>query len=387
MSRRVLITGARAAAALDLARDFAAAGWEAHLADCVPARMASWSRAPARVHRYPAPRYQSAAFRERIVELVETLGIDLVVPTCEEVFHLAAPAVQGLLEARLFASPLSTLRRLHDKLAFARHCAAFGLPVPVSRPIDSARELAGFAATSRDWVFKPRFGRFGDSTRVAPGPEELIAITPGPDAPWMAQQRIIGEETCFYAVAHRGELVAFAAYGSEWRLQGGASYAFDPLTSQRERRLRDIAARLARSAEIHGQFACDVMFDTAGSPFLLECNPRATSGVHLLVGAGHLAPAMADGVPAPGAPPSAACYLGPAMLLLGLPRALRDAKARQWWRCLASGHDAISRPGDRRPFLGALVDAAAFTLAGFKRSISTNAATTHDLEWNGEELP
>ncbi|WP_136068794.1 ATP-grasp domain-containing protein [Modicisalibacter radicis] len=387
MPRRVLITGARAAAALDLARDFAAAGWEPHLADCVPARMASWSRAPARVHRYPAPRHQSAAFRERIVELVDTFDIELVVPTCEEVFYLAAPAMQGRLEARLCASPLPTLRRLHDKLAFARHCAASGLPVPASHPIDSVRDLTDFADTSRDWVFKPRFGRFGDRTRVAPGPCELTAITPGPDAPWMAQQRIIGEEACFYAVARRGELVAFAAYGSEWRLQGGASYAFDPLTSQRERVLSDIAARLARSAGIHGQFACDVMFDTAGSPFLLECNPRATSGVHLLAGAGDLARAMADGVPAPGASPSATCYLGPAMLLLGLPRALRDTKVRQWWRCLVSGHDAISRPGDRRPFFGALVDAAAFTLAGVMRNISTNAATTHDLEWNGEELP
>ena len=386
MARRVLITGARAVAALDIARDFAAAGWVPHLADSVPVRMASWSKAPAQVHRYPAPRQQGAAFRARIVELVDTFGFERVVPTCEEVFHLAAPALQRRLGERLFVPNLATLRQLHDKFAFARHCGEWGLPMPESHPIDCIEELERFASTSRKWVFKPRFSRFGDSALVAPDRRALAAITPSHDAPWMAQARIHGEEVCFHCVAHRGELVAFAAYRSSWRLGGGAGYSFEPAADQHREALRKIAARLAQCAVIHGQFACDAMFDEAGVAYLLECNPRATSGVHLLTDAGHLAHAIGDGIAAPEAAPRT-LYLGPAMVVFGLPQAVRGARMRDWWRCVATGRDVVSRSGDRWPLLGALCDAASFSLMGFKHNISTNAAATYDLEWNGEELP
>ena len=386
MVRRVLITGARAVAALDLARDFAAAGWEPHLADSVPVRMARWSKAPARVHRYPAPRQQGAAFRAGIVELVETFGFEKVVPTCEEAFHLAAPALQRQLGERLFVPNLATLRQLHDKLAFARLCGQWGLPVPESHPIDSVEDLNRFASRSRQWVFKPRFSRFGDRALIAPERPALATITPSPGTPWMAQARLHGEEVCFHGVAQRGEVVAFAAYRAHWRLNGGAGYAFAPVADHHRQTLRALATRLAQCAAIHGQFACDAVFDETGVAHLLECNPRATSGVHLLAGEGHLARAIGDGIAAPGAAPCT-LYLGPAMVVFGLPQAVRGARMRDWWRCMATGCDVVSRPGDRWPALGALCDAATFALMGLKHNISTNAATTYDLEWNGEELP
>ena len=43
-ARRVLLTGARAPIALDLARQFAAAGWQVHTADSQPAHATSARR-------------------------------------------------------------------------------------------------------------------------------------------------------------------------------------------------------------------------------------------------------------------------------------------------------------------------------------------------------
>lgn len=386
VARRVLITGARAAAALDVARDFAAAGWEPHLADCVSVRMARWSKTPARIHHYPSPRKNGDAFRKAILDMVETFDFELIVPTCEEVFHLAAPILQAQLKHRLFASNLATLRRLHDKLAFANDCAEWGLSVPESHMISSAIELSRFESQSCDWVFKPRYSRFGDNALIGPEPDALAKIKPDADKPWMVQARVIGEEACFHAIAYKGRLVAFAAYGSDWRLSGGARYAFEPISDQRNTALRDIAERLALHANIHGQFACDVMFDEMNTPFLLECNPRATSGVHMLAGAGDLARAISDGIASPQTK-SRIFYLAPAMFVFGFSHALRCGKLPAWQQCLVAGSDVISRPGDRWPFVGALVDAVSFTWTGLARNISTNAATTFDLEWNGEELP
>lgn len=74
------------------------------------------------------------------------------------------------------------------------------------------------------------------------------------------------------------------------------------------------------------------------------------------------------------------------MWVLGLPLAIRTGRLREWCVTITKGRDAISRPGDRAPALGALVDAAAFAFKGLAMGISTNAATTCDIEWNGEDL-
>lgn len=55
MADTILITGARSAVALDLARDFAAGGFQVHMADCSSSFLSRWSKIPTRVHRAPTP--------------------------------------------------------------------------------------------------------------------------------------------------------------------------------------------------------------------------------------------------------------------------------------------------------------------------------------------
>ncbi|MBV7256127.1 ATP-grasp domain-containing protein [Pacificimonas sp. WHA3] len=382
MGKAVLITGARAAAALDMARDFTTAGWDVHLADSVPVRMARWSSVPATHHLYPAPRQEGTAFQACIERLVDAHHIDLIVPTCEEVFHLAAPALTEAIGDRLFAPDVGMLAKLHDKLQFAQAAAEWGLTSPESHVIDSAEDLERFATNSRDWVFKPRMSRFGEQTLVAPEARALELVNP---QGWMAQKYVRGEEACVHAVAHNGELVACSSYSSRWRLNGGASFVFEPLDEARHEQLLEVAKTLIERGALHGQFGFDVIFDESGRPNLLECNPRATSGVHLLVGDGQLARSIGLGEPTPETPPET-CYLGLAMVLFGLPQAFANGRLCEWRETWQKGRDVLSRSSDRKPILGALIDAGLFALTGFKHGMSTNAATTYDIEWNGEEF-
>lgn len=381
----MLITGARSAAALDIARDFCAAGWRVHLADSTISRMARWSSLDIFHHRYPAPRQQGAAFRKWVVGAVGEFAVDLVVPTCEEVFHLANPAMHNALGERLFAPAAATLRQLHDKLLFAQAASDWGIATPDSIALSASEGLGRFLADSTEWVFKPRFTRFGGSTLIGPDARTLVAKAAAIDDGWMAQRRIRGDEASLHFIAHRGTLCALAAYGSGWRLKGGASYAFEPVSQARAEHLRGVAEALVRGGKLHGQFGCDVMFDNTGAAMVIECNPRATSGVHLLANDGALARTIGDGALLPSGEPRAA-YLGPAMIAFGLPRAFASGRLSEWRNSMAAGRDVISRSGDRMPFFGAVVDSAKFSLSGLRKGIGTTAATTHDIEWNGEEF-
>lgn len=386
MVDRVLITGARAAAALDIARDFGRAGYEVHMADCAPARISRWSRAVTRVHRYPSPVRDPGGFARRMLGLTEALDPILVVPTCEEVFHLGRPELAAALGARLFQPPLATLRRLHDKGLFAAMCAESGLPVPETHLIADRTGLARFAAEPGEWVLKARFSRFGTGTLVAPRPDALARIDPRPGR-WIAQRRIAGREISLYAVARGGRLAAFAAYSARWRLDGGASISFDPLEPPIAEAALDIAGRLAAASDLTGQFACDLIVDATDRLWLIECNPRATSGVHLLARDGRLAEAMTGQRDSLLLPDGRSFHLLPALLTYGLGQALRERRLAQWRAQIRVGSDVAGKPGDRGPTFGATVDGLGFIIAGAIGGIGATAATTADIEWNGEDGP
>lgn len=383
MAERVLITGARAVAALDLARSLRAAGYEPHLADCSPAWIARASRTAGPVHRYTSPVDQPAGFARDIRHLITRLDPVRIIPACEEVFHLAALAEADTFPERLFAPRRDQLTTLHAKDRFAALCRSLSLPVPDTTVLVDQAALADVAGRPGDQVFKPVWSRFGVRTLVAPGPAALATLVPTPDAPWVVQRRIIGEEVSFYAVCQEGRIVAFCAYGSDWRLPGGAGYAFRPLPAHRTARLRPLADALAAFAG-SGQIACDAIFDADGQPWLIECNPRATSGIHLFDRAPAFGQAlMGRGMAEPAAGP---CHLSTALWLQGLPTALRRGQLADWRIQRRDGRDALAAPGDPGPRLGALADVAVFGLRAARSGRPLTGAMTADIEWNGQPL-
>lgn len=379
MPERVLITGARAPAALDLARSFKAAGFEVHMADCAPSRMAAFSRAVAKVHRYPSPRADYQGFTRAMLQIIERLGPLLVIPTCEEVFYLAT-----IKSDRVFAPPLPNLRRLHSKYCFAQDLAAAGVSSPQTRRLQNADELHALGDT-RDFVFKPEFSRFGVQTLIGPSRDAALALRPTA-APWVVQKRVHGSETSFYAACVKSRLVAFSAYRSPWKFDGGAGYAFETLDHALHDRLLEIAHVLAAKFVHNGQFACDMIVDATGKPWLIECNPRATSGAHLFDRSAALALAMLGREDSAVFARDARMHVGPALWSYGLADALRRGRLDEWRARRRVSADVISAPADRAPLIGALVDTMRLSLSAAAHGKRLTEMATADIEWNGEAL-
>lgn len=380
MAERVLVTGARAVAALDIARSLRAAGYAPHLADCVPARLARWSNSAGPVRRYASPVRRPAAFAADLRTLIADLDPIWIVPTCEEVFHLSALAAADGWSDRLLAPDPGALATLHAKDRFASLCERLALPVPETRAVTDAAGLAAAVVAMGDVAVKPAWSRFGNRTLISPSPPDVESVRPTPDQPWVVQRRIVGEEVSFYAVCHGGRVVAFAAYGSDWRLPGGAAYAFRPAPDPTASVLRRMADILA--AEVGtGQFACDAIVDAVGRPWLIECNPRATSGVHLFGRGADFGEALVGRGAAEPLPGSR--HVAPALWLYGPGEAHRTGRRTDWTRQRLEGSDALTLPGDRWPLAGALIDTLGFALRAMTQGQSLTAATTADIEWNG----
>lgn len=370
----ILVTGARAPVALDIARSFRAAGHDVHLADSVAAYAARLSQPRFPLHRLPPPRHRFAAFRSALSALVDRLGVTLVVPTCEEVFYVSAAATGAFA---VFAPPIDTLRRLHSKRAFIDLARDAGLCVPDTQSLTDPAHLTGLDLPHL--VLKPEFSRFAAATRVRP--RTVHDVRPTPEHPWVAQRFISGEELCLWSAAIAGRITAAVVYRPVLRHGRSAAYAFEAVDCPAA---VDVARAIAAATDMTGHLSFDLILTADGMALPIECNPRATSGLHLYDEDTLARAILGERQPAP--PPGTRRHLAPAMALLGAPTALATGRIAPFVRTWRSGSDAIGRPGDRWPMIGALVDAARFAALGLSRRRSPTRQTTDDIEWNGEPI-
>ncbi len=380
--KTILITGARAPVALHWARLLHMAGNRVILADSHHFAMARATRFKAAYIRLPPPRNALQAYAEVVERVVKGYSCDLVLPTCEEIFFLAAARDQIGAVIPLAAPPFHLLTRVHDKYSFARMAEGFGADPPKTTLLLNADDRDACRTTSEDLVFKPVWSRFAERVLIRPGRSDLDRILPSSADPWVAQAFLPGEELCCWALAMDGKVLALQAYRPLYRAGKGASLAFEPVTNQPIDRF---VSGFVAANRWTGQISFDFRHDAQGRLSVIECNPRATSGLHYFGASDGLAEALVTGLSAK-ASLSGAMTLPLAMLCYGLPTALRNGALGRWFSDFRSMGDIAAWPGDRsmlRAQLQALTEI--ICIAVLSRS-SLKAAATADIEWNGEPL-
>lgn len=375
----VLITGARAPVAVHLARLFHAAGHRAVLADTQSSPIGRHARLAAAYLRLPPPRRDLGTFAAALAKAAAAQGVDLIIPTCEEVFYLAAARDLAGLAVPVLAPPLPLLTRAHHKGTFAQLATGHGADPPATVTVESATSLHELGSLGGK-VLKPAWSRFASRVLVRPSTAEVAHLGPTPADPWVVQDYLPGEELCAYGLARHGELLAFAAYRPLYRAGLGAGIAFEPVA---EPVAHHFAAGFARSTGWSGQLSFDFRRDAAGALHVIECNPRATSGLHFFGLADGLAEAMLTGRPA--APSQLRTMTLPlAMLAYGLPTALRSGEAGRWWRDFRRFGDILACPGDSRLGLAQVLALGEIAVLAARTGQTLQQAATADIEWNGE---
>lgn len=381
MSRTVLITGARAPVAQDLARACRAAGYDVHLADSAPAHAARALRPAFPVHRLPPPRHAFSAFRSAMRQLVDAIGADRVIPTCEEVFWLSEAASRDGYADLLFAPDLGLLRKLHSKAEFPAFAASLKIAVPETTLVDDPADLPH---PLPDLVLKPEFSRFGSHTLIGPSARQIARLHRSPTCRWVAQRRIRGTEYCSWAALHEGRISAFAAYRPRWRSGRTAAFMVEAVALPV---VREISARIGSATGMTGHLSLDVIVGVDGIAWPIECNPRAVSGLHLFDADPALARAVVEGAASDEPRSGTLRHMGPAMALLGLPNALATGRLGALATDWHNSRDVIDREGEIGVTIGCLADAVGFTLQAVRSARSPAGATTADIEWDGEVMP
>ncbi|WP_245847079.1 carbamoyl-phosphate synthase large subunit [Dietzia natronolimnaea] len=383
---RVLVTSSRNTFALDIIRKLGSRGHTVVASDTYSGATGSHSKYLAGHAVTASPRYDTDQFIRDVNRIVGEYEIDLIIPTFEEVFYLAARAADLPEGVTLFAGSFAKLAQLHDKASFQRLVERSGVPIPETIvATDHASLLAAIDKYPR-YFARAAFSRGGVGLLTNTGPlagkMSVDDCHPTEEQPWLVQPFVDGPMVCTYSTIVDGRVTSHCTYRApeQWAHSTGITFLAVDSTDT-----LDYTRRIVEALDqgFTGQLSFDFV-DDDGQFYAIECNPRPTNGV-ILLSAEELEQALTGQNPEPFVvEPGVERQISLAVLadafaepLKHLPTSLHDLlhvkdvgsgwhdSFAMMWSPATLVHGAKLSHGQRKELLGALGD---------------------DIVWNGEPI-
>ncbi len=358
----ILITGARAPIALEMCRSFKAAGHRVILVDCQYWTIARWSNSVDRYYIVPSPRWNNEGFVTAMVDIINKEKVSHLIPTCEEAIFIAAHRDE--FPCTVWTSTEKTMIGLHNKYNFTQQYTNF-LPIPLTIPVNEFTDWSN----SDTYVFKPIYSRFASSVIINKKIDSNY-FNEGDKKKWIAQKLIKGKEICVYSIWEYGKIKSLALYHPLYRAGKGAGIFFEPMENEA---ISTHVKNFGAAIQYHGQLCFDVIIDQNQEPYFIECNPRGTSGAHLInsgLAEAFLSPTFIE-------PDTNKEYAIKYALALLHPLSFFNRRITQ-------SKDTIFSRKDIKPFLFQALSLLEISYLKLKNNCTWLEATTADIEWNGD---
>jgi len=318
-----VITCARSPLALELARALHRAGHVVFVADSWKVHVCSFSNAVERSFVIPSPRDDSEGFTEALVTIATDEHIDILIPVIEEAIYLSRVRDRFPEWCKIFCEPFEGLRDLHNKWLFFLKLRSRALATPYTTLIRSLEDL-DHRHFSGSYVLKPCCSRGAQKLRVVAPQSTPRNIDVRPGRPWIAQEWVEGRNWSSYSWCQDGAIKSHVAYPMQFAIDGFSCLNFEAVDHPG---IAEWVRNFVAEEGYTGHLAFDFIEEENGNLMCIECNPRATSGLHLVGGCERFGEVLFDedhGVVGP--EPGSACQIAFGMLLYGWksPQAVKE---------------------------------------------------------------
>jgi len=290
MKPTVLLTLGRLPKALDLARGFAREGWRVIVAEPFKWHLTGASRAVARSYQVTAPAVDPLAYRHDLLRIIAAEGVQRVVPVSEEILHVAGLHGQLPPGVHLHAESQQQLLALHDKRRFIELCGQYGVAAPATALLGES--FAAELARDADYVIKPVYSCSGRGLQLCAAGTALP--TADPLQPQVVQRQLKGQLLSTFSLAYAGRTRVTVVYRGVV-MSGSVAVCFERVTEADPVHAKVLAwvERFVAASGFSGFISFDLIDDAQAGVSGIECNPRATSGLHF-IDAAQLARALID---------------------------------------------------------------------------------------------
>ena len=274
--KTILLTSGRIPASLELARALYQQGHRIIVAESLKTHLCLHSKAVAQCHYVRAPGADELGFREDILRLVRIEKVDLILPMCEEAIYLSRLLPMLPDSCELFCKDYALMRQVHSKWEFIELAKALRLPVPKTTLVRTRKLSPRFQ--KKGYVVKPVFSRSGQGVYIQDPGTPMPPDVNYEDRPWILQERLLGNQYCTFSIAHHGKVISTVIYKTRVRL-GFIGACFQKVE---HRKVTQWIEKFVKGTNWHGFVSFDFIEGQDQRVYAIECNPRITSGIHVM---------------------------------------------------------------------------------------------------------
>ena len=273
MDRTALLTVGRFPKALTLARSLYRHGVRVLVADPLKRQLCSVSRSVSKNYQVAAPNTDIRAWERDILEIIDREQVTDLVPVSEEVCHVANLAPKLPAHVRYVGPSTPWIGQWHDKLAFVSHAIDRGVTAP--SVFTTADPEARALVRQTECVLKPRRGCSGTDISFIPPSSSL----PPPSNELLVQRKVEGTHLYTISWVEDGQVMTTASYrGSTHSGTVAVGFQSAPTPFSVKQWIEQFVADTGTT----GFLSFDFILDRGGIPWGIECNPRASSGIHFI---------------------------------------------------------------------------------------------------------
>lgn len=361
-----------------MARQLASQGHTVFGAETSRFSLCTFSNALSKSFAVPPPRLHAQAFCDALIQICKDEQIDWVLPMSEEVLYISEK--KEAFPCPVFCPPFELLHTLHHKGNFQMLVAQVGLTPLPSKILKTKEDLASLDI-EEDHILKPCYSRASQGIYKIRTKETPPSISISPNNPYLAQKWIHGKKYCIYAIGQQGKLAAFSCYPVEIAIGGSSCLSFRSIKHQK---IEAWSKTFIEKTNYTGQISFDFVEEVNGNLYAIECNPRATSGLHLFSEKGEVIQALFD-------PPNATIYpkkerksqilIG--ILLYGWLSPFARKHPLRFLKMLFTYGDVIFHHKDLKPLIFQPLLLFFQLYTAVKLRLSLIQAFTYDIDWEG----
>ena len=221
--------------------------------------------------KVPSPRLNFNNYKIEMEKLLKKS--DLVIPNCEDIFFLIDLYEENKDKINFFLPSKELLFKLHNKYKF-QSLLNDNIKIPKTNLITNKEDID----INKDTILKPVYSRFGRDVIMNVNSESIKNIEVSEKIKWVQQEKINGFPICDYAICENGKIISHVVYKPKYLLNGAAATYFEKYEDER---IDKFINKFVSENNYNGQIAFDFI-DDGTNIFILECNPRATSGLHII---------------------------------------------------------------------------------------------------------
>ena len=243
------------------------------MADPLKRQLCSVSRAVAKTFQVASPNTDLERWELDILDIIERENVTDLIPTSEEVCHVANLAPRLSDTTRYVGPKAEWIAQWHDKLRFVNYAISRGVTAPSVYTTADGEARALIRQT--ECVLKPRRGCSGTAVSFIPTGSTL----PPASQDMLLQRRVQGNHLYTLSWVDAGEVKATASYRGSTH-SGTVAVGFQSAPTPFS--VKQWIEQFVANTDVTGFLSFDFILDRSGIPWGIECNPRLSSGVHFI---------------------------------------------------------------------------------------------------------